>query len=93
MIKSFADKYTQELFIAGISKRMQPDLIRRAIRRLEYIDLAKCLDDLKVPPGNRLHALSGGREGQYAISINDQWRICFRFVDGDAYNVEITDYH
>jgi len=93
MIKSFGDKHTQELYSQGKSKRIQPDLIRRAIRRLEYIDLAIHLDDLKVPPGNRLHALSGDREGQHAISINDQWRICFRFVDGDAYDVEIADYH
>lgn len=60
---------------------------------MEYIDYANSLDDLKAPPGNRLHALLGDREGQYAISINDQWRICFNFIDGDAYNVEITDYH
>jgi proteic killer suppression protein len=93
MIKSFADKHTLELFVTGRSKRIQPDLIRRALRRLEYIDLATCLDDLKVPPGNRLHALAGSREGHYAISINDQWRICFTFIDGDAYDVEITDYH
>ena len=63
------------------------------MRRLEYIDLATCLDDLKVPPSNRLHALKGKRVGQHSISINDQWRICFSFVDGDAYDVEITDYH
>ena len=68
-------------------------MLRRAIRHLEYVDFATCLDDLKVPPSNRLHALTGDRDGQYAISINDQWRICFRFVDGDAYDVEITDYH
>ena len=79
--------------MVGISKRVPPDLIKRAIRRLEYIDLATCLDDLKVPPGNRLHALSGDRSGQYAISMNNQWRICFRFINGDAYDVEITDYH
>ncbi|MDA8088274.1 MAG: type II toxin-antitoxin system RelE/ParE family toxin [Nitrospiraceae bacterium] len=72
---------------------MPPELIRRAIRRLEYVDLATCLDDLKVPPGNRLHALRGDRAGQYSISINDQWRICFRFAEGDAYDVGITDYH
>ena len=82
-----------DLFITGRSKQLQPDLLRRATRRLEYIDLAFCLDDLKVPPSNRLHALKGDRQGQYAISINDQWRICFRFQDGDAYDVEITDYH
>jgi len=81
------------VFVAGKSKRLPPDLLRRAIRRLEYIDLARTLDDLKVPPSNRLHALKGDREGQYSISINDQWRICFRFAEGDAYDVEITDYH
>jgi len=93
MIKSFANKETQQLFIRGKSKRLPPDLIRRAIRRLEYIHLATRLDDLKVPPSNRLHALVGDRAGQHSISINDQWRICFRFIDGDAHDVEITDYH
>jgi proteic killer suppression protein len=93
MIKTFADKHTQELYTTGRSKRIPSDLIKRAVRRLEYIDYANSLDDLKAPPGNRLHALLGDREGQYAISINDQWRICFNFIDGDAYNVEITDYH
>jgi proteic killer suppression protein len=93
MIKSFADKHTQELFASGRSKRLPPDVVRRARRKLEYIDLATRLDDLRVPPGNRLHKLVGDRQGQYAIAINDQWRICFRFVDGDAYHVEVTDYH
>jgi len=93
MIKSFADKETQQLYTKGKSKRLPPDLIRRAIRRLEYVHWAKKLNDLKVPPSNRLHSLKGDRKGQYSISINDQWRICFRFIDGDAYDVEITDYH
>jgi len=93
MIKSFSDKDTEKLFMTGKTRRLPLELTRRAIRRLEYIDLATCLDDLRVPPSNRLHALKGDREGQYAISINDQWRICFRFADGDAYDVEITDYH
>ena len=93
MIKTFADKHTRDLYVNGKSRRIQPDLIRRAIRRLEYIDLATCLEDLKVPPSNRLHALKGNRKGQHAISINDQWRICFRFKDGDAFDVEVTDYH
>jgi len=93
VIKTFADKNTRDFFATGKSKRLQPDMLRRSMRRLEYIDLATCLDDLKVPPSNRLHALKGKRVGQYSISINDQWRICFSFVDGDAYNVEITDYH
>ena len=93
MIKSFAGKETQKLFVKGIFKRLPPELIKRAIRRLEYIHWATCLNDLRVPPSNRLHALKGDREGQHSISINDQWRICFRFIDGDAYDVEITDYH
>ena len=62
-------------------------------RRLEFADLATCLEDLKVPPSNRLHKLLKDRAGQYSISVNDQWRICFRFLDGDAYDVEMTDYH
>jgi proteic killer suppression protein len=93
MIKTFADKHTWEVYVKGKSKRIAPDIIKRAVRRLEYIDLATCLNDLKVPPSNRLHALKGDRKGQYAISINDQWRICFKFYEGDAYDVEITDYH
>jgi toxin HigB-1 len=93
MIRTFADKETQHLFINGQSRRLPPALLRRAIRRLEYIDLASSLNDLRVPPSNRLHALKGNRRGQHSISINDQWRICFRFVDDDAYDVEITDYH
>lgn len=93
MIRSFSDKDTEDLYRTGKSRRLPPEITRRAIRRLEYIDLATSLDDLKVPPSNRLHALKKDREGQYSISINDQWRICFRFVHGDAYDVEITDYH
>ena len=93
MIKTFADKHTYDLFVTGKSRKFQPDILKRALRRLENIDLATSLDDLKVPPSNRLHALKDDRAGQYAISINDQWRICFAFVDGEAYDVEITDYH
>jgi proteic killer suppression protein len=93
MIKTFADKRTQELFSEGKAKRVTAELARRAARKLEYIDLATCLDDLRVPPGNQLHALEGDRQGQHAIRVNDQWRICFHFIDGDAYDVEICDYH
>jgi proteic killer suppression protein len=93
MIKTFADKRTQELYVNGKAKRVPPDLARRAARKLEYVDLASCLDDLRVPAGNRLHTLSGERDGQHAISVNDQWRICFRFLDGDAFEVEFCDYH
>lgn len=93
MIKTFADKHTRDLYIKGKSKRLPSDLLERAVRKLEYIDLAACPDDLRTPPGNRLHRLTGDRAGQYSISVNDRWRICFRFADGDAYHVEITDYH
>ena len=93
MIKTFADKETQKLFTTGNSKRLSSTLISRAIRRLEYIHYAVTLNDLRVPPSNRLHALKGDRKGQHSISINEQWRICFRFIEGDAYDVEITDYH
>jgi proteic killer suppression protein len=93
MIKTFADRRTRDLFTMGTARRFPPEVAGRAARTLEYIDLATSLDDLKVPPGNRLHALKGDREGQHAIAVNDQWRICFRFVDGDAYDVEVCDYH
>jgi proteic killer suppression protein len=93
MIKTFADRHTQGLYLTGISRRFPPDIARRAVRKLEYIDLATSLEDLKVPPSNRLHELQRDRKGQFSISVNDQWRICFRFVDGDAYDVEFTDYH
>jgi len=93
VIKTFADKRTRELFVTGRAARFPADVSRRAARKLEYIDLATSLDDLSVPPGNRLHALRGDRKGQHAIAVNDQWRVCFRFVDGDAYDVEICDYH
>ena len=93
MIKSFADRWTEDLFTAGAAKRLPADIRARAIRKLEYVHLATKLDDLRVPPGNRLHALKDDRQGQHAIAINDQWRICFRFADGDAYDVEVCDYH
>ena len=93
MIKTFVDRRTQELYATGKSRRFPPDVARRAVRKLEYLDLAVRLDDLKVPPGNRLHELERDRKGQHSISVNDQWRVCFRFVDGDAYDVEVTDYH
>lgn len=93
MIKSFADRRTQALYVNGRAKRVPAALARQAARKLEYVDLASRLDDLKVPPGNRLHASEGNRAGQHSIRVNDQWRICFRFVDGDAYDVEFCDYH
>lgn len=93
MIRSFADRATEELFATGRSRSLPPNILRRAIRNLDALDAAAVLQDLAVPPGNRLHALEGERRGQYSISINDQWRICFVFDDGDAFDVEITDYH
>jgi proteic killer suppression protein len=84
---------TERFYVTGASRRLPPNVTGRALRKLEYVDLAARLDDLRVPPGNRLHALGGDRKGQYSISINDQWRICFHFGGGDAYEVEVTDYH
>ncbi len=93
MIATFADQHTRLLYETGATRRLPPDVVRRAIRKLEYVDLATSLNDFRVPPGNRLHALDGDRAGEHSICVNDQWRICFRFIDGDAYDVEITDYH
>jgi toxin HigB-1 len=93
MIKTFADRQTARLFVEGRARGFPADVARRAVRKLEYVDLATRLEDLKTPPGNRLHALRGNRQGQHAIAINDQWRICFRYVEGDAYDVEVCDYH
>ena len=93
MIKTFADRATEELFRTGKAKCVPVDVARRALRKLDAIDVATQLADLRVPPGNRLHALKAARSGQYSISVNDQWRICFRFEDGDAHDVEFCDYH
>ena len=93
MIKTFATRLTQDLYLTGTARRFPPDVARQAARKLEYVDLATKLDDLKTPPGNRLHALKDERRGQHAISVNGQWRICFRFEGGDAYDVEVCDYH
>ena len=93
MIKTFADKRTKELYESGRSKQFPAGIWERALRKLEYLDLATSVTDLKVPPSNRLHKLERDRAGQYSISVNDQWRICFRFDGGDVYDVEMTDYH
>jgi proteic killer suppression protein len=93
MIKLFSDIETERLFTTGKSKRFPPDLLKRAIKRLTQIDAAMVIDDLCMPPSNHMEALSGKRTGQWSIRMNDQWRICFRFDNGEAYNVEIVDYH
>lgn len=93
MIKSFADKTTAALFSGHRVRRLPPDIQRRAYAKLQALDAADSLDFLRVPPSNRLEALRGDREGQWSIRINDQWRLCFRWDDGDAHDVEVTDYH
>ena len=93
VIKTFADKRTKELYESGKSKRFPPEIWERAVRKLEYLDRATSMNDLKVPPSNRLHQLERDRAWQYSISVNDQWRVCFRFEEGDTYDVEITGYH
>jgi len=93
MIKSFASKETERLFTREFSRKL-PHSIQRAARvKLEILDAAESLEDLRVPPSNRLEKLSGNRQGQYSIRINDQWRMCFEWRSGDAYRVEIVDYH
>lgn len=93
MISSFANKETEKLFTTGKSKKLPPEIITRSIMRLTQLDSACEVTDLLIPPSNRLETLSGDRAGQWSIRINDQWRICFRFVNGEASEVEITDYH
>ena len=93
MIRSFRDKNTGQLFSRRFSRRFPSNLHRIARRKLAILDAAERLEDLRIPPGNRLKKLSGDREGQYSIRINDQWRVCFRWSGGDAYDVEIADYH
>ena len=93
MIKSFADKETEKIYNQFFSKKLPHNIQRIALRKLIMIDNACRLDDLRVPPANRLELLQGDRAGQYSIRINDQFRICFRFQDGDAYDAEIIDYH
>ena len=93
MIESFKCKSTNELWEKGTAKKIPVSLRRAALRKLVLIDDAEEYKDLMVPPGNRLEELKGDREGQHSIRINNQWRICFKWIDGDAHNVEIVDYH
>ncbi|MEX0648458.1 MAG: type II toxin-antitoxin system RelE/ParE family toxin [Balneolaceae bacterium] len=93
MIRSFGDKETEKVFNRERSRKLPPDIHRRAKRKLLLIDSANSLDDLKVPPGNRLEQLTANRAGQWSIRINRQWRICFEWRDSDAWMVEIVDYH
>lgn len=93
MIRSFADKETERVWNGERSRKLPPDIQKRGRDKLLLIDAAEMLEDLRSPPSNRLHGLHDDRLGQHSISINDQWRICFVWKDGDARNVEIVDYH
>lgn len=93
MIKSFHGKETEKIFQRQFVKGFPVDTQRLAYRKLVLLDSVERLSDLRIPPGNQLEKLSGSRQGQYSIRINDQWRMCFKWRAGDAYEVEITDYH
>ncbi|NOR89078.1 MAG: plasmid maintenance system killer family protein [Anaerolineales bacterium] len=93
MIRSFADKETERVFSRQFSRKLPPEIQRSARRKLEVLNVARVLDDLRVPPGNRLEKLVGNRQGQHSIRINQRWRICFVWRRGDTYDVEIVDYH
>ena len=93
MIKSFRDQDTERLFQRQRVRKFGPAVQRIALRKLLILDAAEQIGDLRIPPGNRLEKLRGDRKGQYSIRVNDQWRICFRWHAGDAYDVEIVDYH
>jgi proteic killer suppression protein len=93
VIRSFADADTERFFVSGKSRRFARDILKRAMMRLKQLDAATRLEDLRMPPSNRLEALKGNMAGKYSIRINDQWRVCFRFDKGDAHDVAILDYH
>jgi proteic killer suppression protein len=93
VIQSFADRDTERLFGREPVRRFPANLQRTMLRKLVAVDAAEQLEDLSVPPGNRLEKLKGDRAGQHSIRVNDQWRVCFRWKDGNAYDVSIVDYH
>jgi proteic killer suppression protein len=93
VIKSFRDPLTRRLWLSGKSRKFPAALVRHALRKLLMLESAGRLDDLRVPPGNRLEALQSDRQGQFSTRVNDQFRICFDWKDGHAWNVEIVDYH
>ncbi len=93
MIKNFADKETEKVFKRQFSRKLPANIQRIARRKLEVLEAAEQLQDLRIPPANRLEKLSGHRAGQYSIRINQQWRICFEWREKDASQVEIVDYH
>ena len=93
MIKTFKSKETEKIFARNRSRKLPQGIQQTAYRKLRMLNNAIDINDLRIPPANRLEKLKGDREGQYSIRINNQWRICFEWSDGDAANVEIVDYH
>lgn len=93
MIRTFQDKEAEKIFARERSRKLPENLLRPALRKLRMLHRATSLDDLRVPPANHLEKLRGDRIGQHSIRINDQWRICFRWQETDAFDVEIVDYH
>lgn len=93
MIQSFSDSETERVWSGRTSRKLPPDIQATALRKLRILNNAHVLQDLRIPPGNRLEALSGDRRGEYSIRINDQWRICFRWQEGGPSDVQIVDYH
>ena len=93
MIRTFKDKESELIYQGYAPRRLPPDIARRALHKLIAINEAETISDLRIPPSNRLEQLKGNRKGQYSIRINDQFRICFSWKDGNAYDVEIVDYH
>lgn len=93
MIKSFKDREAERIYTRRFSRKLPHDIQEIALRKLKMINNAVSINDLRIPPANRLEKLEKDRTGQYSIRINNQWRICFKWKDGDAYDVEITDYH
>ncbi len=93
MIKTFATKETAALFANEKVRKLPPEILQVARRKLVQLHHVSSIEELRIPPGNRLEKLSSNRDGQWSIRINDQWRICFRFEAGDAFDVEIIDYH
>lgn len=93
MIRTFKDKEAEKIFNRKRSKRFSADVQRKAFRKLRMINRSQNINDLRVPPANRLEKLKGSRDGQFSIRINDRWRICFEWRNNDAFKVEIVDYH
>jgi toxin HigB-1 len=93
MIRSFGDAETERFFTTGRSRRFPADILKRAAMRLTQLNATTHIDDLRLPPSNHLEVLQHDRLGQFSIRINNQWRLCFRFENGDAFDLEIVDYH